>query len=80
MARNADVMNTAQRHLDGVLGCERLPDHSDIDNLPYIMAIVKEILRWASPLPMGLAHRLMEDDVYRDMFIPGGAMILENIW
>ena len=73
-------MRTAQRQLDHVLGGERLPDHSDIDNLPYIVAIVKETLRWAPPLPIGTTHRLIEDDVYRGMFIPGGATMVENIW
>ena len=73
-------MRTAQRQLDSVLGGERLPDHSDIDSLPYIMAIVKETFRWAPPLPTGVARRLMKDDVYNGMIIPGGACILENIW
>ena len=57
-----------------------MPEHSDIDDLPYIMAIVKETLRWAPPFPVGIPHRLIEDDVYREMFIPGGATIVENIW
>jgi cytochrome P450 len=73
-------MRTAQRQLDGILCGERLPDHSDIEDLPFIVAIVKETLRWAPPVPIGTTHRLMEDDVYRGMFIPGGATILENIW
>ena len=80
MARNTDIMRTAQRQLDSVVGWGRLPDHSDIDDLPYIVAIVKETLRWAPPAPVGTLHRLMEDDVYRGMFIPGGATIVENIW
>lgn len=80
MARNTGVMRTAQHQLDSVLGGERLPDHSDIDSLPYIVAIVKETFRWAPPVPIGATHRLMEDDVYRGMFIPGGATIIENIW
>jgi len=80
MARSTDIMRTAQRQLDSVLGGGRLPDHSDIDDLPYIVAIVKETLRWAPPAPFGTTHRLMEDDVYRGMFIPGGATIVENIW
>ena len=80
MTRNTEVMKTAQRQLDSVLGGERLPDHSDIDDLPYIEAIIKETFRWAPPFPIGTTHRLMEDDVYRGMFIPGGAMVLENIW
>ena len=45
MARNTDIMRTAQRQLDSILGGGRLPDHSDIDDLPYIVAIVKETLR-----------------------------------
>jgi cytochrome P450 len=73
-------MRTAQRQLDSVLGGARLPDHSDIDDLPYIVAIVKETLRWAPPAPIGTTHRLMEDDVYRGMLIPGGATVIENIW
>ena len=80
MARNTDIMRTAQRQLDNVLNGERLPDHSDIYDLPYIVAIVKETLRWAPPVPIGTIHRLMKDDVYRGMFIPGGATIVENIW
>ena len=80
MARSTDIMRTAQRQLDSFLGGERLPDHSDIDDLPYIVAIVKEIFRWAPPLPIGTTHRLMEDDEYRGMFIPNGATMVENIW
>lgn len=80
MTRNTDIVRTAQRQIDDVLGGERLPNHSDIDNLPYILAIVKETFRWAPPLPTGVTHRLMEDDVYREMVIPGGATIVENIW
>jgi cytochrome P450 len=73
-------MRMAQHQLDQVLGGDRLPDHSDIDNLPYIVAITKETLRWAPPLPIGTTHRLVEDDEYLGMFIPGGATIVENIW
>ena len=80
MARNTDIMRMAQSQLDSVLGGGRLPDHSDIDDLPYVVAIVKETLRWAPPLPIGATHRLMEDDEYRGMFMPGGVTILENIW
>ena len=73
-------MRTAQRQLDHVLGGDRLPDHSDLNDLPYIVAIAKETLRWAPPGPIGTTHRLIEDDVYRGMFIPDGATMLENIW
>ncbi len=28
----------------------------------------------------GLPHRLMEDDVYKGMFIPKGSLVFGNIW
>jgi len=80
MARNTHVMRKAQKQLDDLLGGERLPEHSDIDELPYITAIIKETFRWAPPVPVGATHRLMEDDVYNGMFIPAGTMLLENLW
>ena len=80
MARNTHVVKKAQQQLDGLLGGERLPEHSDMNQLPYITAVIKETLRWAPPVPFGVPHRLMEDDVYKGMFIPAGATIVENIW
>jgi len=48
--------------------------------LPYISAIVKEVLRWGCPAPIGLPKRVMEDDTYNGYFIPAGAIIVENVW
>lgn len=36
--------------------------------------------RWTVPLPLGLPHSLMGDDVYRNYLIPDGTMIIPNIW
>ena len=80
MALHPHVVRKAQEELDRVAGNERLPDLSDRENLPYISALMKEVLRWACPLPLGVAKRVMEDDVYDGYHIPAGATILENIW
>jgi len=34
-------VKTAQRHLDVVVGSERLPDFSDREKLPYIEAVCR---------------------------------------
>jgi len=52
-----EVVRLAQRELDEVLGRERLPDFSDRPQLPYISAMVKEVLRWRPPTPLGVSFR-----------------------
>ena len=40
-----DVQSKGQQELDLVIGSARLPDFQDRNSLPYITAIVKEVLR-----------------------------------
>ena len=80
MTLNPDVVTKAQEELDRVVGKGHLPDFSDRDNLPYIDALVKELLRWNPPIPMGIPKRTTQDDVYRGYFIPAGTTVIENIW
>ena len=46
------VQARAQKELDSYLQ-GRLPDFPDEHSLPYITAIVKEVLRWNPAAPMG---------------------------
>jgi len=80
MTLNPDVVTKAQEELDRVVGKGHLPDFSDRDNLPYINALVKELLQWNPPVPMGIPKRTTQDDVYRGYFIPAGTTVIENIW
>ena len=48
--------------------------------LPYIEALLLEVLRWSPPLPLGIPHVTTKDDVYNGYFIPKGTGILPNIW
>ena len=81
MTLNPEVMKKAQDELDLVIGKERLPEFSDRDNLPYIDAVVKEVLRWNPPLPISVPNRVTQDDgTYRGYSIPAGATVIENVW
>ncbi|OSX64689.1 hypothetical protein POSPLADRAFT_1134235 [Postia placenta MAD-698-R-SB12] len=75
-----EVQNKAQVELDSVVEAGRLPDYGDRDKLPYIDALIKEVLRWNPVLPLALPHSLMEDDTYRGYHIPKGATVLANSW
>jgi cytochrome P450 len=80
MALNPDLMRKAQEELDKVVGNLRLPDFSDQVDLPYTSAIVKEVLRWGCPLPIGVPKRATVNDTYHGYCIPVGATVVENIW
>ena len=76
------IQKRAQAELDSVLGPSwaRLPTFSDRAKLPYISALVLEVLRWNPAVPLGLAHRVTQDDVYRGYVVPKGTVVWANIW
>lgn len=49
-----DVQKQAQDELDTVIGRSRVPTFADMPHLPYICAVVKEVLRWRPTTPYGL--------------------------
>ncbi|KDR69244.1 hypothetical protein GALMADRAFT_145643 [Galerina marginata CBS 339.88] len=69
----------AQEELDRVLG-GRLPEFGDEADLPYVSAIVKELLRWKPVTPIALPHCSTEDDVYQGYHIPKGSIVIPNVW
>ena len=53
MALYPEVQKKAQAEIDAVVSPNRLPDFEDRPSLPYINAVVKEVMRWHSVLPLG---------------------------
>jgi cytochrome P450 len=53
MASRPDIQKIAQDEIDSVVGRDRLPAISDRENLPYIRAFAKELLRYHPPAPFG---------------------------
>lgn len=74
------VQCKAQEEIDRVLGPGRLPTVADRTRLPYINAIVKEVLRWHPVAPMGIPHMSVEDDIWEGFYIPKSSLIMPNIW
>jgi hypothetical protein len=53
MVKYPEVQRKAQEELDSVLGTSRMPTFSDLPKLPYVSAIMKEVLRWHAIAPQG---------------------------
>ncbi len=60
MAIYPEVQKKAQAEVDAVIGSDRLPVSADRLNLPYIDAVVKEVLRLNSLVPMCMSKRRNE--------------------
>ncbi|TFK18955.1 cytochrome P450 [Coprinopsis marcescibilis] len=80
MTEYPEVQTRAQNELDEYLQGQGLADFHDQPHLPYITAIVKELLRWQPVVPLGIAHQSTEDLVYDGLFIPKDSIIMANQW
>ncbi|XP_068655764.1 cytochrome P450 CYP82D47-like [Aristolochia californica] len=80
LMNNRHVLKKAQEELDRVIGKDRNVDGSDIKNLPYLEAIVKETLRMYPPAPLSLPHEAIEDCSIGGYHVPAGTRIFTNIW
>lgn len=76
MALFPDVQAKLQRELDQVIGPSRLPEFSDIQQLPYLRAVVMESLRWMPVAPFGIPHSVVTDDIYEGYHIPKGSTLV----
>ncbi|KAJ7200308.1 cytochrome P450 [Mycena pura] len=80
MLSNPQAQDKAKAEIDSVIGNGRLPDFTDEESLPYVSAIVKEVLRWRSVAPLGVPHSLQEEDEYKGYRIPAQSIVMANIW
>ncbi|KAH9970837.1 cytochrome P450 [Lactifluus volemus] len=75
-----DAQHKAQHEIDHVVGNDRLPNLADRDSLPYVNALVSEVLRWRPVVPIGVAHKTTDDHVLRGYYIPKGSIVIPNAW
>lgn len=79
LINNPRVLQKAREEVESVVGKDRLVDEADIQNLPYIRAVVKETFRMHPPLPV-VKRKCTEECEINGYVIPEGALILFNVW
>ncbi|KAF9553213.1 cytochrome P450 [Agrocybe pediades] len=77
---NPIIQARIQAELDLVVGKDSLPDFSHRDQMPYTRCFMSEALRWGAATPVGVPHRLSEDDFYNGYFLPKDSMVMANQW
>ncbi|XP_002510312.2 cytochrome P450 CYP82D47 [Ricinus communis] len=80
LLNNLDILKKAQHELDTHVGKERNVQESDMKNLVYLQAIVKETLRLNPAATLSVPHESTEDCVVGGYHIQKGTKLLVNLW
>ncbi|GJM85054.1 hypothetical protein PR202_ga00784 [Eleusine coracana subsp. coracana] len=78
LLQHPEAMDKVKRELREVLGNKARVEESDVDRLPYLPAVVKEVLRFYPSVAMTF-YRAQETVQVQSYTIPQGTTILLNI-
>ncbi|CAE6423846.1 unnamed protein product [Rhizoctonia solani] len=70
----------ARAEIDAVVGRERVPELKYREKMPYMEALLQEVMRLCPVVPLGLPHAAAEDIRLGRYRIPKNAIINPNIW
>lgn len=79
LINNPRVLEKARHEIDSVIGKSRIVEESDIVNLPYLQAIVKETLRIHPAGPL-IFRESSRSDVVCGYNIPAKTRLFINVW
>ncbi|XP_024970199.1 cytochrome P450 CYP82D47-like [Cynara cardunculus var. scolymus] len=79
LLNNPKSLEIVQDEIDEHVGRDRPVEESDIKNLVYLDAVIKETLRLYPPAPLSVPHESMEDCIVGGYNIPKGTRLLVNL-
>ncbi|KAK9170150.1 hypothetical protein Syun_002290 [Stephania yunnanensis] len=79
LINNQPILEKAREEIDKVVGKNRLVEETDIPNLPYLQAIVKETLRLHPTAPLTMRESNKDCNI-GGYHIPAKTRLFVNIW
>ncbi|KAL2470701.1 Cytochrome [Abeliophyllum distichum] len=80
LLNNRRTLEIACEELDMHVGRHKLVQETDINNLNYLQAIVKETLRLYPPGPLSGPREAMEDCYVGNYYVAKGTRLIVNLW
>ncbi|NXC31943.1 CP2C8 protein, partial [Campylorhamphus procurvoides] len=75
LLKHPKIQEKVQEEIDQVIGRSRKPCVADRTQMPYTDAVVHEIQRFISLVPLALPHTVTKDTSFREYVIPKGTTI-----
>ncbi|XP_055941707.1 uncharacterized protein LOC129971757 [Argiope bruennichi] len=80
MAAFPDIQKKVHQEIMEVLGSDRSPEFQDLKSMPYTHAVMLEIMRWKTIVPLNLQHYTLGDSTAGGYDIPKGTIVVANFW
>ncbi|KAB5552128.1 hypothetical protein DKX38_009439 [Salix brachista] len=77
---NPESMIRVKAELARVIRANKKVEESDMENLPFLQAVVKETLRLHPPIPFLVPRRAIQDTDFMGYHIPKNTQVLVNAW
>ena len=78
LAKNPEIQKKAQEELEYVVGSGAQVRMSDRQNLPYVQALIMDLIRLSDIHPIGVMHSPSQDTKINDYTVPKGTFIIPN--
>lgn len=79
LLQHPDVMERAQAELDQVVGTHRVVEEADLERLPYLEAVIKEVSRLQPGAPLAVNHESCEPARVAGYNLPAKTRLIFNI-
>ncbi|XP_010518174.1 PREDICTED: cytochrome P450 76C4-like [Camelina sativa] len=80
LLKNPKTMAKAQAEIEHVIGENGVVEESDISELPYLQAVIKETFRLHPALPLLLPRETETDVEILGFMVPKDSQVLVNVW
>ncbi|CAL8092016.1 unnamed protein product [Orchesella dallaii] len=80
MSHNTHVQKKVQEEIDSIVGRSRPPSRGDKSKLVYLEAVLNEVHRMASLIPVSVYHKAIKDTEIGGYFVPNNSVVFFSIY
>ena len=80
VTREPALQRKIQQEIKDAIGLDRMPTLEDRDSLPYVVAFIREVLRYSEVATLGIPRRTVENTSLKNMEIEKDTLVIVNVY